>query len=127
MNVNLLMRTHLPLMFRVIVMSITSIRVIIVLLLDRSIALTRDMFLHIRCMISIPLHIPLHLSLLRLLLSFLLLIRLLLLLLLLLISFLLLIIILLVLLLMFGRGVLQPKQALPEGFERCITTQLESD
>jgi hypothetical protein len=125
MNVNLLMRTHLPLMFRVIVMSITSIRVIIVLLLDRSIALTRDMFLHIRCMISIPLHIPLHLSLPRLLLSFLLLIRLLLLL--LIISFLLLILILLVLLLMFGRGVLQPKQALPEGFEGCITTQLESD
>jgi hypothetical protein len=126
MNINLIMRTHIPLLFRVIVMSITSIRVIIVLLLDRSIALTRDMFLPIRCMISVPLHLPLHLSLPRLLLSFLLLIRLLLLL-LLLISFLLLIIILLVLLLMFGRGVLQPKQALPEGFEGCITTQLESD
>jgi hypothetical protein len=125
MNINLIMRTHLPLLFRVIVRSITSIRVIIVLLLDRSIALTRDMFLPIRCMISVPLHLPLHLSLPRLLLSFLLLIRLLLLL--LLISFLLLIIILLVLLLMFGRGVLQPKQALPEGFEGCITTQLESD
>jgi hypothetical protein len=125
MNINLIMRTHLPLLFRVIVMIITSIRVIIVLLLDRSIALTRDMFLPIRCMISVPLHLPLHLSLPRLLLSFLLLIRLLLLL--LIISFLLLILILLVLLLMFGRGVLQPKQALPEGFEGCITTQLESD